>query len=558
MKKKFQLLAMILVLAMVLALAACGDSGGGQSSAGGGNTGSNTPATSAPSSGGNAGTGTPAPVEPNTSGTYEIEKLVVSSRSDGGTLDPWARSGWGNAALGALIFQKLANIDADGTLYYEIMKSWDKVDDTHYTLTIWDNIYDSDGNNLTADDIIWCFDQYIAAGNQGGVNKFDHFEKVDDYTLTWVCPSPFTVGELEKNLSNCNILTQAAYEASGNDMTTKPVGTGPYKLDSYTPGSSVVLVADENFWMNKADGITLSKWDAQNVGTIDFQIIQDAASRAIALEMGTIDIADALDGADVAAFESNPGITPVQMPQDPPITFIFNCGDKSPFADVNLRKAVCYALDNAAIADAIAAPAVAVYGISPRMWDAPGEWKTGREYYDYDPDQAKELVASSGYNNETLILQYTSNTAHDGAAIMMKAQLAEIGVNVELLPLEESVRNIEKYDETKWDFRIETLGGGNYLTQVLKAFSSADASANIDGGRQLMMVVDDKMDEVWNALKADTNADTIAAWDQYFTFDQCYAYAIANYSEQTAASSTYNVVLGGTRSTIIPNATSLA
>ena len=515
-------------------------------------TGSSPTTSGSPSAAGSSDGGTsPDSAAP---GTYLRDKLTMSAYSDGGSLDPFVRSAWGNLLLLELIYQHLATIDSDGHLYMEVAKSFDQVDDTHYTLTIWDNIVDTMGNPITADDVMWCFEQYVAAGNQGGVNKFDHFEKVDDHTLTWVLPSPFTAGELEKNLSNCPILSQASYEACNNDMTANPVGSGPYKLKSYTPGSTVVLEANEDFWMRDLDGFTPSKWQMQNVKEIEYQIIQDASSRAVALEMGNIDIADDLDAADVEAFASNPDIAPVLMPQDAPVAFIFNCSGSSPFADVNLRKAVCYGLDNDAIAEALAVPAYPVYGVAPRMWDAPDSWLDGRDYYNFDAAQAKSLVDGSSYNKETVILQYTSSTSNDGAAIMIQSQLREIGINVELRALEESVRQIEMYEEDEWDFRMETMGGGNYLTQVLKRFSSADASAHLDGGRTIMMIPDQQLDALWDAMVADTSEETVNAWDDYFTYDQCYVYAICCYANQTCSRSDVNAVTAGTRNLIAPNA----
>lgn len=555
--KKRRLIAVVLSLCLIIALlAGCSNNTSTNNgdnttpnNTSDNNTGSNT-SNNAENNGGtsdNAQNATEA-------GTYLRDKMVISAQSDGGTLDPFASSSqWGSAAMTTLVFQHLANIDSDGTLYYEIAKSFEKVDDTHYTLTIWDCVYDSEGNSITADDVIWSFDQMINTGNIGAINKFDHFEKIDDYTLTWVCNAPFTVGELEKNLSNCNIVCQATYEAHGSDMTTAPVGSGPYKLKDYTVGSTVVLEADEDFWMVK-NGIELSKWDLQNVKELEYQIIQDASSRAIALEMGTIDLADSLDAADVDAFASNPDITPVLQPQDPPIAYLYNCSDDSPFADVNLRKAVAYALDNDAIAEALAVPAYAVYAVAPRMWDAPDEWLDGRDYYNYDPEKAAECLAESSYNGESLKLMYTSSTAVDGAVIMIQQQLKEVGINVELLNLDMTITMLYQYETDQWDFRLITLGGGNYTPQVLKWFWSGEVTAHFDNNETLMMVPDAKLDALYEAVLADNSEENINAWDDYFTYEMCYGYGICCYSNQTACRTGINIVMGGSQNTPLPNA----
>lgn len=493
---------------------------------------------------------------------YLRDTLTMSASSDGGTFDPYSHSSFTAANL---IFQTLIRQDTDGNIRYELAKSVEKVDNLHYTITLWDNIHDSEGNHLTASDVVFSIDKLIETGNESQVSKLDHLEIVNDYTLTWVCKEPFAQGDLEKQLSDPKIVTQAAYES--HDFVSDPIGTGPYVLTQYIPGSTVVIEADENFWMKELpEDIKAGLWvySVQNVRQITFSIIADAATRAIALETGEIDIADSLDGSDATAFAARDELTTINKPVDPPAAFIFNCSDQSPFADVNLRKAVCYGIDNNAVLDGVTCPAYVVYGISPRMYDAPDEWTSGRTYYDYDPEQAKALVDASDYSGETITLMYSSSVANDGLALQMQSQLMALGFKVELYCVENSVVRTAMYDDTAWDIRIDTMGGGNYLSKIIYKFSSMDSERNLHG-RNIMMVEDPTLDELCIAVSqaaagepdaADPSAltaESVAAWDEYFTYEQCYAYAVFCYYEQTACQAGI-VPAFGSRFAIMPNA----
>ena len=546
---KRKILALLCAMVMLIAaFAGCG----------------NTPADSASAAGGDVSTTTQpqeaenvAAADEGLGSEYLRDRIIMSQSSDGGTFNPYAHS---NFTATTLIFQTLIRQDLNGDIRYEMAKSVDKVDDLNYTIVIWDNIYDSEGNHITASDVVFSIDTLITAGNESQVSKLDHLEIVDDYTLTWVCKEPFGIGDLEKQMSDPCIVSQAAYES--HDFSVDPIGSGPYVLTEYVPGSSVTVVANEDFWMKDLpDDIKANLWtySAQNVREIYFPIIPDAATRAIALETGEIDIADALDGSDAAAFAQRDEMNAINAPVDPPAAFIFNCSDESPLADVNLRMAICYALDNQAIVDGANFPANRVWGISPRMYDAPESWRTGKnadgsdlDYYDYDPELAREYLEKSNYNGEELVLMYTSSAAADHLALTMQSQLRDYGINIKLYCVEQSVIMTARPDPTAWDMRIDEMGGGNYFGKIAYKWTSMD-SINTLHGLTLLMVEDQKLDELSDAVYSGATPENIEEWNQYFTYEKCYAYAVFGYSNQTACRA--GITPGfGKRYAILPNA----
>lgn len=512
------------------------------------------------------GCGAKETAEENSSGDYLKDKVSVGISADGGSFSPATNTSWGNVEF--CLFQSLAIMDNEGGLRLQMLKSFEEVDETHYACELWDCIYDSAGNNFTANDVAFCIDQFIATGNGGGLAHFDHVEVTGTYTFNWVLTEPFSVGEMAKSFSNVSLFTEAGYLSTGADeMVTQPIGTGPYMLKEYVPGSSVTLVANENFWMNNIED---EEWlsenyylvDEQNVREIEYMIIQESASRAIALEMGTVVAIDTGNSADMENYKAHPemGIDIVRRPVNAPVAYYFDCNEASPCSDVNLRKAICYALDNVAIVEACNYPADPAYGIQPRMYDAPESWTTGvnadgteRDYYNYNLALAKEYLAKSDYDGTSLNVFYMNQGAIADVVIMFQSALKEIGITVNLVPADISTLNAYMIDYTKWDVMFDIMGGGNYLSSVLKEFWTED-SAPTCNGMQVTGIVDEKLDELYVELMGvDYTRDpgrweeVVTAWDEYFTYEQCYGYAVCCYYDQSACLSTVTPAISGSQ-----------
>lgn len=498
-------------------------------------------------------------------GEYLADKISIGCSGAGNSLAPHGKAVWGSVAVRDMLYSKLVRIDGNSNMYLELLKEEpEKLNDLAYKLTLWDCVYDSAGNHLTASDVEYSINLYLATGNAGGVSRFDHFEILNDYELIWHCKDPFTIGELERQMSNFNIVTQAAWEASGTDeMTTEPIGSGPYVVTNFVPGSVCTMTVNEDFWMRKLPEEvreTLWIYDHQNIKELEFQVIKDASSRAIALEMGTVITADSIADIDIQNFAGNDDIAPVYIEMDPPVPVLFNAGPDSPCQDVNLRKAICYAIDNAAIQAGCGDYTFPIYGFQPNLADSPAEWKTGREYYDYNVDKAKEYLAKSNYKGEELTLLYVGSTsaAYETSAILLESQLGELGINVSLMRVDQAVNEVLRFQGTEWDMRMDTIGGGLYLTQTYKNFHSSTYASSL-GAKNLFLVEDPKLDELFEAWDADpTNTELMKAYDDYFTYEQCYGYGIIGYNLLTACRAGANIQLGERDTYIVANATTFS
>lgn len=492
------------------------------------------------------------------------DELIIASSGDGGTFNPFAAQNWGSVQ-NPLFLNLVANNNA-GKVQLLLLKSITEIDELTYDLELWPNITDYAGNNFTASDMVWSVEQFTAGGNSGGVNRLDHLEVLDDYKVRWYCKQAFGPGELVKNFGNPTMCIQKSYEDTGNDMmASNPSGTGPYRPVEYVPGNKVVWEARDNFWFRDVYSDpankewldeNLSPLTYQNVKSYEWHILTDAAARATALEMGSVDACDKLNAADVKYFVDNPqlGIDTVNLPVTPPVAFYFNCTDDSPCGDINLRKAICTGIDNAAFAAGVGVPAYEVFGMFPNQLDSPEEWLTGRDYYTYDVEKAQELVKQSGYSGEHVVVMYMSSNVLDATTILFDSQMSAIGINIDFYPVEQTVIGTERYDFTKWDIMFETFGGGSYMSNVTKRWWSENSSQNLPEGINVCGVADPEFDALYENLDATNSPEAIEAWDNWFTYEKCYGYAIIGYYNQTAAKKGVNVALSGSQSSLIGGA----
>ena len=213
------------------------------------------------------------------------DKVVLGTTTVYDTLDPFTSP----QEFHCLVYETLGGREGFGGEFKgRLMKSWSQLDEKTYEIELYDTIYDSAGNHITADDVVFSFNEAFRIGKLTKIKVVDTVEKTGDYTVKFTWKATPVVGSFETVMSVCDIVSQAAYEASSNGMNTDPVGTGPYKLDSFTAGVSVTVVARDDYWQ-PAEAQTLSS-QKQNIKYIELQTISETEQMATALTTGNVDM----------------------------------------------------------------------------------------------------------------------------------------------------------------------------------------------------------------------------------------------------------------------------
>jgi len=284
-----------------------------------------------------------------------------------------------------------------------------------------------DGSDLTAEVAAWNLQQVIDAGAMPYMDYFKEMRVEDDYTLV-----------IELNAYNNQLMptwgwwtaqySKEAWEKGGTTdeeridwARTHMVGTGPFMLEEFERDVSLKWVKNPNYW--RGDRPYLDGWEVT--------IIPDPVTARAMMEAGDADI---WGGPAKDAVEMEQAGYTIQS--DWPVLPMGICPNTahpdSKFQDLKLREAVEYAIDKAAIAQAMG------HGLYEPIKGLPieGEWgydpNRGR---DYDPEKAAELMAEAGYSVDNPLqvkLLSLNDPSTQDAVTMIKTFLDAVGFEVEL------------------------------------------------------------------------------------------------------------------------------
>ncbi|HEY7495400.1 MAG TPA: ABC transporter substrate-binding protein, partial [Candidatus Tectomicrobia bacterium] len=245
-------------------------------------------------------------------------------------------------------------------------------------------------------------------------------------------------------------------ERVGEDGFKKaPVGAGPYRFVSFTPGVELVLEVNESYWRK-----------APSVKRLVFKSIPDAATRLAALKRGEVDLAYALGGELGAEVQRTPGLTlrPTPFSSTHWLLFADQWDTRSPWHDNRVRLAAIYAVDRQAINEAQSLGFSRITGsIIPSSFDF--YWQP--PVHPFDPVQAKQLLTEAGYPNGFEAGDLWCDAATSVNAEAISTYLQAVGIKTTLRPLERA-GFLKEYQEKKLRNLIYGLSGifGNAATRI--------------------------------------------------------------------------------------------
>lgn len=401
-----------------------------------------------------------------TAGSDEkYEKVTVALSSDPQDLAPYT---WAGDHSKNYIYYNIYEplFDFRGGEYIPILaKEYKDVDETHTNVILYDNIFDSAGNHITAQDVVFSTGLLVDSGNAVKYDIFDSVRAVGDYTVEYTWKGPVTqVGALEWPWCRTMIVSQKSYEEIGG-FADKPVGTGPYTVSEYVSGSHLTLEANHKYWQSEELRDANHK---ANVQTIEYDIIAEASQHVIALGTDQIQYSQAVPAENLGDFSEGGqyadryGVFVTQGSEM--YILIPNCSEGNIMSDVNLRKAIFYAIDNNAIAAATGTSIAAAAFGTPFFEDYYPAWEKTETYMNtYDPEKAKEYLEKSDYNGETISMEGFNREDLKSIMTMIQALLLQAGINVEINAKESALVQSDVNNPEAWDLLLWNPGGG---TQV--------------------------------------------------------------------------------------------
>ena len=488
--------------------------------------------------------------EPSGSGE---KTMVVASNSDCVTFAPWGQQGGGRKAVRRALYETLTYLNTDGTISYDLAKEINEVSPGVYDITIYDYIHDTAGNHMTASDVVFSFNKAIEAGTYSRYfNGFESIEQTGDYTVRMTF-SDEKVGGLYVLFDFIYIVTEAGFEQSGDEMTLNPIGTTSYVLDDYVSGAKIVFKKVDTYWQKEDLIIDALK---PNLDSFTWVIITEKAQHAIALESGTIDATNGVTDVDSINFvdeNNNPrdGYGYVESTKGNLLALNFNCSDQSICSDVNLRKAIAYAIDTTAMVYAAygnAGLASKCYS-SPAFRDYTTEWERD-DYFGYNVTTAKDYLNQSNYDGRELVLMTAGDTEHTTMAELVRAYCEAAGIKVKVEAYDSNL--FQSYEDDRnyvYDMTLEFTDGSYYTYEI-----QSNLVNYFENGDGVIRIADPKLKELFETAssKQTASVQTMGAVLDYLD-ETCYSVAVGTYTQKVFYNANKIEVLGVSSDLFNPN-----
>jgi peptide/nickel transport system substrate-binding protein len=244
-----------------------------------------------------------------------------------------------------------------------------------------------------------------------------------ELTVTMSRPSVLLPGNLA--IFAAGIVSPTALETEGADFGQSPVGTGPFKFDSWTKDVELVLVANDDYWGGRPA-----------LDRVVWRTIADDTVRLSELQTGSIDVANQIDFKDAPDIEGDENL---QLITGPFLNVQFLAFNQAipPFDNPSLRMAVQHAINKESIAEVVASGHYTL-GAGPIAPTLLGYDPSLAERYPYDPEQAKSLIAESGLSDISFDLYNRANSFWPVLGQLIQSDLAAVGITVNLQSLEDA------------------------------------------------------------------------------------------------------------------------
>jgi peptide/nickel transport system substrate-binding protein len=294
-------------------------------------------------------------------------------------------------------------------------------DGTVYTFTLQDGVTFHDGDPLTASDVAWTLEQSRGETAVAGTDlaSVSAVAAVDDQTVEVTLTQPDN--DLLFNLSRRAgvVLNEGA---TGLQNTAN--GTGPFTLEDWSQGSSITLARFDGYW-----------GDPAGAAEVTFQYYTDPNAAVNALSAGDADLLTGVSTDLIGQFEDDDDFVVTEGTTNGEFTLGFN-NSRAPFDDVEVRRAVRQAIDKEGVLELYNGYGTLIGGPVPPT-DPWYEDLTGE--LPYDPDAARTALEAAGVAAGTQLTFVVPNIYPTTVSEYVASQLAEVGLEVEIVPVEFSV-----------------------------------------------------------------------------------------------------------------------
>lgn len=315
-----------------------------------------------------------------------LARIALSGGLD--RLDPVMSANGTDLVVMSQIYETLLQIDPEtGALKPKLAESFSAKTPTVWEIKLRKDVKFHDGTPLTAEDVKYTIDRILnkdlASPHYSQLTTISEVRAVDDHTveIETTKPDPVLMRRMQPigGSGRVFIVSKDYYEKhSPEELTNKPMGTGPYKLEIWQKGTSLTLVRNDDYW-----------GEAPDVAKGVFTFIPENSTRVSALLQDEVDVIQRLPITDVERVKASQNAHVVSSPYGLVHTLLLD-STKPPFDDIDVRKAFAHALDTEDMVDGL----LGEYGRALAVPMGPNvlQFDSSIEPYAYDPELSKELL----------------------------------------------------------------------------------------------------------------------------------------------------------------------
>ncbi len=271
----------------------------------------------------------------------------------------------------------------------------------------------------------------VAAENCEYGGKILSIEAVDELTVQFNLCKPDPAFTAKIAFTPFGIQPAEWIEETGGtgDLLSQPIGTGPYRLDEWVRGDSIIFKRFEDYWGEPAIAETaVLRWNAEG------------AARLLELQAGTADMITLISPDDFEAVQADENLQVIEN-VNPNTLYLAMTNTFEPFDNPDVRKAIAMGIDRQRIVDNFypAGSTVASYFTPCSIPNG----CAGEEWYEFDPEAAKQMLADAGYPDGFETTIYYRNVFRSYlpepalVAVELRSQLKEnLGINAEVEVME--------------------------------------------------------------------------------------------------------------------------
>ncbi|MGL4392437.1 MAG: ABC transporter substrate-binding protein [Fusobacteriaceae bacterium] len=350
--------------------------------------------------------------------------MIVAQEGEPKTLDVHMENKGFPLRVNKQIYSRLVEADGDLKIFAGLAESWKYIDDSTIEFKLRQGVKFHNNYDFTAEDVKFSFERIKNSPQVANILPNLKVEIIDNYTIKIITMSkdlktkiPF--GPLLAHLSHpaMSIVSKKLLTENPNALKEIPIGTGPYKFESWQIGDKITLARNDNYFQEPA------KFEK-----LIFKNIPEASNRMIGLETGELDIALTISNFDEKSLSANKKLKALKKPS---LSYSYlGINNENPkFKNKKVRAALNYAINKQALIDVVldGQGIIANSPIAPGVFGYTAKTKS----YPYDSQKAKQLLKEAGFE-KGFKTKITILPSEQQTATIIQSNLKDVGIIAEI------------------------------------------------------------------------------------------------------------------------------